>query len=131
MGHLGDSRAYQVRGDQLHALTIDHTWVQREVDAGRVPAAEAEAHPFSHILTRVLSTDLPPNPDLLSPDLQPGDLLLLTTDGLHGLVPDAEILRICSQPLPLPTLLDSLIKRANERGGRDNITAVAVRILLA
>lgn len=132
VGHLGDSRAYRLRDGRLDALTIDHTWVQREIDAGRLAATAAEAHPFSHMLSRVLSADMPSDPDLLAPDLQPDDLLLLTTDGLHGLVPDAEILRICSQDsqhLPLPALLDLLIERANTRGGRDNITAIAVRIL--
>jgi PPM family protein phosphatase len=131
IGHIGDSRAYRVRDGRLEQVTRDHTWVQREVDAGRVAAADAERHPLAHVLTRVLSADLPPDPDLLQVDLHPGDLLLLTSDGMHGLVSAAEIQEIVTGGAPLPALLAALIERANRMGGRDNITAVAVRILPA
>lgn len=131
IAHIGDSRAYLLRGGRLSSLTHDHTWVQRELDAGRLGAAAAEVHPFAHILTRVLAADLPPEPDLLSAELQPGDLLLLTTDGLHGLVPEPEIREVAARELPLEALTAALIERANRRGGRDNITVVAVRILAA
>jgi PPM family protein phosphatase len=129
IGHIGDSRAYRFRDGRLEQLTRDHTWVQREVDAGRLAAEAAERHPLSHILSRVLSADLPPEPDVMSLDLQPGDLLLLSSDGMHGLVSDPEIQAVAARGLPLPALLDALIDEANRRGGRDNITAVAARIL--
>jgi PPM family protein phosphatase len=129
IGHIGDSRAYRLRDGQLKQLTRDHTWVQREVDAGRLSAGAAESHPLSHILTRVLAAELPPDPDVLTPDLVAGDLLLLSTDGLHGLIPDPEIQRIASQELPLPDLVDRLLQAANQAGGRDNVTVVGVRVL--
>jgi PPM family protein phosphatase len=129
IGHIGDSRAYRLRGGHLEQLTRDHTWVQREVDAGRLEANAAESHPFSHILTRVLSADLPPEPDILAVDIRPGDLLLLSSDGMHGLVPDPEMQQILSLDSPLPERLDSLIQRANQHGGRDNITVVGIQVL--
>lgn len=129
IGHIGDSRAYRVRRGELEHLTRDHTWVQREVDAGRLTAMAAEGHPLAHILTRVLSADLAPDPDVLIGRVEPGDLLLLSSDGLHGLVPDGEILDTALQDRPLAELLERLIRSANREGGRDNITAIAVRIL--
>jgi PPM family protein phosphatase len=129
IGHIGDCRAYRVRDGRLELLTRDHTWVQREVDAGRLDAPAAESHPLAHILTRVLSADLPPEPDLFAPEVRPGDLLLLSSDGMHGLVPEPEILSISSRDQPLSDLLEALIRSANQHGGRDNITAVGIRIL--
>jgi PPM family protein phosphatase len=131
IGHLGDSRAYRLRDGALQLLTHDHTWVQREVEAGRMHATSAEAHPLAHILTRVLSADLPASPDVQTTRVQPGDTLLISSDGLHGMVPAAEILRIARQQIPLLPLLDELLAAANARGGRDNITVIAIRVLAA
>jgi PPM family protein phosphatase len=129
IGHIGDSRAYRFRQGRLEPLTRDHTWVQREVDAGRLEERGAESHPYAHILTRVLSADLSPAPDILAPSLLPGDLVLLTSDGLHGAVSAGEITEILRADAPLSDSLEGLVRAANERGGRDNITAVAIRIL--
>lgn len=129
IGHIGDSRAYRLRDGRLELLTRDHTWVQREVDAGRLDDTAAGTHPFAHILTRVLSADLSPRPDVLEPEVRAGDLLLLSTDGMHGQVPDFELLQIASSGLSLPELLDALVRSALDHGGRDNITAAAIRIL--
>ncbi len=129
LGHVGDSRAYRLRVGELEQLTLDHTWVQREVDAGRLPPAATRSHPFAHILTRVLIADAREEPDLLSVTIQPGDLLLLASDGLTGMLEEAEIARLLEQPLPLPELTRALIAEANARGGVDNVTVVLVRIL--
>jgi len=129
IGHIGDSRAYLLRDGRLRHLTSDHTWVQREIDAGRLEATAAETHPLSHMLTRVLSAELDAAPDVLAPDVRPGDLLLLSSDGMHGLVPEPEIFQAANAPQPLGEILSTLIDAANRRGGRDNITSVAVRIL--
>jgi serine/threonine protein phosphatase PrpC len=131
LGHVGDSRLYRFRDGRLEQLSSDHTWVQREVDAGRLSAVAARTHPLSHILTRVLSTDTHEEPDLLSETVLSGDLLLLATDGLTGMLDDTEIARILSQDLPIRQLLDDLIRGANAGGGTDNITGVLVRVLHA
>lgn len=129
IGHLGDSRAYRLRDDTLQLLTHDHTWVQREVEAGRLHAASAEAHPLAHILTRVLSAELSAAADIQTAEVQPGDTLLISSDGLHGVVPASELLRIASLETPLFQILDALLEAANQRGGRDNITVIAIRVL--
>src|SRR5690606_41836736 len=92
LGLLGDSRVYlRSPGKPLQQLTHDHTWVQQEVDAGRLSPEEARTHPLSHILTKVLTAGEPPDPDLLVYPIRPGDRLLLCSDGLYNMV-DEEIL---------------------------------------
>jgi protein phosphatase len=131
VGHIGDSRLYRLRGGVLDQVTHDHTWVQREVDAGRLSADAARTHPLSHIVTRVLSEDIEPEMDLLAASVAPGDLLLLATDGLYNMVSDATIAETLSRDRPLPELTNTLIDAANAGGGVDNVTVVVIRILPA
>lgn len=131
VGHIGDSRLYRLRAGVLDQITHDHTWVQREVDAGRLSADAARTHPLSHIVTRVLSEDIEPEMDLLAASLAPGDLLLLATDGLYNMVPDAAIAETLAGDRPLPELTNTLIDAANAAGGVDNVTVVLIRILPA
>lgn len=129
IGHVGDSRAYVLRDGDLQQVTRDHTYVQREVDAGRLTAVGARRHHLSHILTRALGADSLDQPDVFAGTLLPGDLVLLATDGLTGMLTDRLIRRIVSRPEPVHELVGNLIVAANERGGRDNITAVLMRVL--
>ena len=131
IGHVGDSRLYLLRDGLLAQLTRDHTWVQGEVDAGRLTPAAARTHALSHIITRALGADSADDPDLHSGTVGPGDLLLLCTDGLTGKVDDPTLAEILSAPLPLPRRVDELLRAANARGGDDNITAVAGEIAAA
>lgn len=127
--HIGDSRLYRLREGKLEQLTQDHTWVQREVDSGRLAPEDARRHPLSHILTRVLTDDSgSPEVDLLAEPVAPGDLLLLMTDGLYNMLEDAAIQEIVAREDPLPDRIRALIDGANRAGGADNITAVLVRI---
>jgi PPM family protein phosphatase len=128
VGHIGDSRLYHLRGGHLHQLTRDHTWVQQEVDAGRVARDAAHAHPLGHILTRVMSAEEPAEPDLSATVVAPGDMLLLCTDGLHNLVDPGSILELLQPDRPPEQLVTRLITAANRRGGTDNITAIVVRV---
>ena len=129
LGHIGDSRMYVLRHGELLQVTRDHTWVQDEVDAGRLTPRGAARHRLSHILTRALGTGSADPPDFTSGTLLPGDRVLLATDGLTGMVGDRLIRRILSSEAPLGETVGGLIDAANERGGRDNITAVVVRVL--
>jgi PPM family protein phosphatase len=130
IAHIGDSRLYRMRAGELRQLTHDHTWVQREVDTGRLSPAAARRHPLSHILTRVLTDDAAePEVDLLEEPIAPGDLLVLMTDGLYNMLDDPTIAGILSRDLPLRERIDALIEEANRAGGADNITAIVVEIL--
>ncbi len=129
LAHVGDSRAYRLRAGELVRLTTDHTWVQRQVDSGRLTAGEARTHPLSNILTRALGVptdDL--EVDLLRGDLAAGDLILLCTDGLTGMVEDEDLRAILDRALPLETIAAQLVEAAKLRGGLDNITAVLIRV---
>lgn len=129
LGHIGDSRMYVLRHGELQQVSRDHTWVQDEVDAGRLTARGAARHRLSHILTRALGAGSADKPDFVAGTLLPGDLVLLATDGLTGMIGDRLIRRILSAGTSLPEMVAGLIDSANERGGRDNITAVVVRVL--
>ena len=129
LGHIGDSRGYVLRHGELEQVTRDHTWVQREVEAGRITERGARRHHLSHVLTRALGADTLDQPDVYSGTLLPGDIVLLASDGLTGMLTDRMIRRVLTRPGELADMVAALIVGANERGGRDNITAVLVRIL--
>jgi PPM family protein phosphatase len=129
VGHIGDSRLYRLREGALAQVTRDHTWVQAEIDAGRLDAGALRTHPLSHILTRVLAADEASPPDLVEDLLVPGDVLLLCSDGLHNMVDDVAIAGFLSVPEDPPqSIVEKLIHAANEAGGVDNVTAVVVRV---
>jgi protein phosphatase len=129
LGHIGDSRAYVLRHGELEQVTRDHTWVQREVEAGRITERGARRHHLSHVLTRALGAESLDQPDVYSGTLLPGDIVLLASDGLTGMLTDRMIRRVLVRPGELADMVAALIVGANERGGRDNITAVLVRVL--
>jgi serine/threonine protein phosphatase PrpC len=131
VGHIGDSRCYVLRDGELEQVSRDHTWVQREVDAGRLTPMGARRHHLSHVLSRALGADSLDEPDVYAGTLLPGDLVLLCSDGLTGMLTDRLLRRILSREAELHELVADLIVGANERGGRDNITAVLVKVLAA
>ena len=128
VAHVGDSRAYLVRGGKLTRLTNDHSWVFEQVQAGMLTEAEAEKHPLRNVITRALGGALSVNPDASEVESQLGDVYLLCSDGLTGMVPEDEILRVVSENAgDLVVACQQLIDVANQRGGIDNITAVLVK----
>lgn len=132
VAHIGDSRLYRLREGVLEQITRDHTWVQREIDAGRLSPTAARSHPLSHIVTRVLSEDIDPEIDLTTLPLAPGDILLLCTDGLHNMLDDAAIVaNMAAGAIPLSEATTRLVAAANAAGGADNITVLLIRILPA
>ena len=131
VGHIGDSRCYVLRDGELEQVSRDHTWVQREVDEGRLTPTGARRHRLSHVLSRALGADSLDEPDVYSGTLLPGDLVLLCSDGLTGMLTDRLLRRILTREAELHELVADLILGANERGGRDNITAVLVKVRAA
>jgi PPM family protein phosphatase len=126
--HVGDSRAYLLRGGQLSQITEDHTLVGRMVKEGKLRPDEVENHPQRSIITRALGVDSDVEVDLLSLDLQPGDRILINSDGLSSMIPDEAIagpLRDESDP---QAAAEHLVELANRAGGEDNVTVVVVDI---
>lgn len=128
VGHIGDCRIYRLASGELHQLTVDHTVVQKEIEAGLLAEADARNHPGAHLLTRVLIAHTLPEPDLISTTVHPGEILLLCSDGLHTMLEGAAILEILLVERSPSTMVGSLLEAANAEGGLDNISAIAVRI---
>jgi protein phosphatase len=128
VAHVGDSRVYLIRDNQLSRLTNDHSWVFEQVQAGMLTEAEAEKHPLRNVITRALGGALQVNPDASEVVSKPGDVYLLCSDGLTGMVPEDEILRLVTENEDdLEQACQQLIDKANERGGMDNVTAILVK----
>jgi PPM family protein phosphatase len=127
IAHVGDSRAYLIRQEGLSRITSDHSWVFEQVRAGMLTEAEAEKHPLRNVITRALGGGNSVVPEAAEIDLEEGDLLLLCSDGLTGMVSEEDILRIVTEHESLDEACRTLVDRANEQGGNDNITAVLVR----
>ena len=128
VAHVGDSRAYLIRDNQLSRITNDHSWVFEQVQAGMLTEAEAEKHPLRNVITRALGGALQVSPDASEIEARPGDVYLLCSDGLTGMVSEDEILKVVTQnDGDLKKACHQLIDIANEHGGLDNVTAVLVR----
>lgn len=126
--HIGDSRAYVQRGDELIRLTHDHSWVQSLVDEGKITAEEAAYHPHRSLLLKVLNGQPHIDPDAALVDLEAGDRLLFCSDGLCGLVEDDELSAALTNHTELDDVLDVLIDAAHREGGVDNITIIVADV---
>jgi len=124
---IGDSRGYLVRNGEAFQLTRDQSLTQRLVDAGELTEEEAEQSERRNIILQALGPDPRVKVDLSHQQLRRGDTLILCSDGLSGLVRREEFAQMVEKSPDLPTLCSSLIDLANERGGPDNVTVVAVR----
>ena len=127
--HVGDSRLYLIRGDSISRLTRDHSYVGRLVESGIVRSEDAESHPQRHILTAALGSgrDVTPHIPEVPVFLEEGDILLLCTDGLWGVVGDPDLARVV-QTNPPAEACQRLVNMALERGGPDNITVLVLRV---
>ncbi|MDX6453417.1 MAG: family protein phosphatase [Gaiellaceae bacterium] len=124
-GHVGDSRAYLLRGDKLEQLTNDHTLVAELVRRGELSPGEAQVHPQRSVITRALGTDPDVDVDTFAVDAQAGDVYLICSDGLSSMVDARDIEEILRKHhANLEGASKALIQAANRGGGEDNITAV-------
>jgi protein phosphatase len=128
IGQVGDSRAYLLRGSQLLQLTKDHSYVQEQVDAGLLTPDQARVHPYSNVITRCVGASGDVVPDIYFGTLEQGDILLIASDGLTGMLEDEHLIRILSSEGGPQHWVDRMITEANRRGGLDNITAIVIRI---
>jgi protein phosphatase len=127
VGHVGDSRAYRWRDDQLERLTRDHSLLQEQVDAGLMSAEEAASSRRRNIVTRAVGVEPEVQLEVQAHDALPGDLVLLCSDGLTDMVSDTEIAAVLRLGGPLQALCARLIEAANAAGGADNIAVVLTR----
>jgi serine/threonine protein phosphatase PrpC len=127
-GHVGDSRAYRVRGGAIEQLTDDHSLVGELVRSGRLSPEEAEVHPQRSVITRALGTEPDVDVDTFLVEAEPGDVYLLCSDGLTDMLSDAEILRLVDGAADIDGAARRLIEAANSSGGEDNITVVVFEI---
>ncbi len=128
VGHVGDSRLYRLRDGGLERLTDDHSLVEEYVRAGRLAPEEAESHPQKSIITRALGVEPDVEVDTLTCDANHGDIYMLCSDGLSGMVSEHEMAEILLERSSLEQAAHTLVDAANRAGGRDNITVVLFRL---
>jgi PPM family protein phosphatase len=128
IGHVGDSRAYRLRGGRFEQLTDDHSLVADLVRSGRLTPEEADVHPQRSVITRALGTDPEVDVDTFTVPAERDDLFLLCSDGLTTMVDDDEIRDLVSRAGDLDQAGKGLVKAANKAGGEDNITVVLFRL---
>lgn len=125
VGNVGDCRAYLLRRSKLLQVTLDHSWVAEQVRAGTLDASAARSHPMRNLVTRAVSGDPLLNVDIVEFGIESGDVILLCSDGLHGMVTDADILACVETSLPdAQAACRNLVAAANANGGKDNVTVV-------
>lgn len=124
IGHIGDSRVYRKRKEFFRKLTVDHSYVEQLLKEGNITKEEAYNHPKKNMLTKALGCTAYVEPDVIVKGFIKGDILLMCTDGLTNMLREEEISEILSENPELAS--EKLIKRANELGGYDNITAVII-----
>jgi protein phosphatase len=128
IGQVGDSRVYLLRDGALKQLTKDHSYVQEQVDAGFLTPEQARYHPYSNVITRCVGASPDVQPDVYSGDVRVGDLFLVASDGLTGMVDDRRLQILLMSRAEPERKVHALISEANGRGGLDNITAIVIQI---
>ena len=127
--HVGDSRIYLIRQDKIRQLTKDHSLVQEMVDMGKISLEEARTHMQRNIISQAIGLESVIDVDCGECQLEPGDILLACTDGLHDMITsDLEIAALIQMAETLDTGASNLVQKALENGGMDNITVVLVEI---
>jgi protein phosphatase len=130
VAHVGDSRAYRLRGGRLHPLTRDHTVVQEHVDAGLLTPTQARSAPDRHVLTRAVGTELTLVVDVETHDVLPDDVYVLCSDGVHDMLNDRAIEDVvAANAAAVSSAAHLLIERANAAGGLDNASTIVVRVV--
>jgi protein phosphatase len=129
IANVGDSRAYWIENGSITQITRDHSLVAKLVEAEKLTKEEARNHPKANLLYRTIGTDEELKVDTFQKELNPGGHLVLCTDGLWGEVSDEEIHRIIRSSADARSANEELIQSANTHGGKDNITAVVVKVM--
>lgn len=129
IGHIGDSRAYLIRDEEIFQITQDHSLVAELVRNGSISKKEAINHPQKNIITRAVGTDKEVRTDVISRKIQSGDIILLCTDGLTNMISNEIIKDMLIKSQDPQKVSEKLVYTANELGGLDNITALVIEIV--
>ncbi len=129
VAHVGDSRVYLYRGRSLYRLTADHSLVAQMVRDGLLREDEAFGHPDSNVIQRAIGQEKPLEPDVQEPaPLDPGDVVLVCSDGLHGALPDEAISRVLGRARSAEGICEDLLAAALDAGSQDNVTIGCIRV---
>ncbi len=129
VAHVGDSRMYRLRGEELEAITRDHSLLQEQIDSGMISKDDARLSKNKNLVTRAVGVDANVEPELHVHGVEAGDIYLLCSDGLNDMVEDEDIastLQMLQNNLPLAAT--QLIQLANDNGGRDNVSVILVKV---
>jgi protein phosphatase len=130
VAHIGDSRLYRLRGESMEQVTRDHSLLQEQLDSGLITPEEAKLSQNKNLVTRALGIDPSVEPEVHVYETQPDDTYLLCSDGLSDMVEDEEIRLTLITLKSNPNLtVQQLVQAANDNGGRDNISAMLVRVV--
>lgn len=125
--HVGDSRIYIIRNGQIKQITNDHSFVMEMVKKGEITLEQAKTHPDRNMITRAVGTEEKINVDTVIKDIENKDTVLICSDGLSNMINDSDIEKIVDGYDDIKIATETLVKTANENGGRDNISAVIIR----
>lgn len=128
IGQVGDSRVYMLRDGALTQVTKDHSYVQEQVDLGNLTPEQARYHPYSNVITRCVGVGSDVEPDVYTGDVKLGDIFLVASDGLTGMVDDRRLQQLLMARTVPERKVAALISEANGRGGLDNVTAIVVQV---
>ncbi len=129
VGHVGDSRLYRLRGEELVPVTRDHSLLQEQIDCGMISIENARHSQNKNLVTRAVGIDAELIPEIHLHDVQVGDIYLLCSDGLNDMVEDDDIQAILyAMQGNLPLAAEQLIQTANDNGGRDNVSVILVKV---
>jgi PPM family protein phosphatase len=128
IANMGDSRGYLLRDRKIQKVTEDHSMVQSMVRMGQIDARQAEKHPLRHVITRYVGMEGNFGADITEVDLMEGDRILLCSDGLTDMLPERAIVKLASDDGDSRSLCQTLVDKANDAGGRDNVTVLVVQI---
>lgn len=129
VANVGDSRLYIIREGKIHQVTRDHSWVEEMVRRGGLGREEARNHPDKNIITRAVGAEDTVRIDFFTVGLEEGDMILMCTDGLTNMLEDEEILNILKISRDIVEMAEELVRAANEKGGRDNISVILIEPL--
>ena len=124
IAHVGDSRVYRIRNENIRKITKDHSYVQSLIEDGKITKEEAYHHPKKNMLTKAIGCEKEVEADVYVKTFLKDDILIMTTDGLTNMLRDNEILEIVNKDIEKAT--KKLISKANEKGGLDNITVIII-----